>query len=81
MHYKLLSCTKIENLKIYSRSEIMQANVISKAEVMDGKMRLDFAVEMGFEKKIKFYTVCDAFYIKLFKKIIDTEFAKLDFYE
>jgi len=50
MHYKLLSCTKIENLKIYSRSEIMQANVISKAEVMDGKMRLDFAVEMGFKK-------------------------------
>ena len=59
----------------------MQANVISKAEVMDGKMRLDFAVEMGFEKKIKFYTVCDAFYIKLLKKIINTEFAKLDFYE
>jgi len=28
----------------------MQANVISKAEVMDGKMRLDFAVEMGFKK-------------------------------
>jgi hypothetical protein len=22
---------------------------------------LDFAVEMGFEKKMKFYTVCDAF--------------------
>jgi hypothetical protein len=59
----------------------MQANVISKAEVMDGKMRLDFAVEMRFEKNIKFYTVCDAFYIKLLKKIINTEFAKLDFYE
>jgi hypothetical protein len=43
----------------------MQANVISKAEVMDGKKRLDFAVEMGFEK-IKFYTVCNAFYIKKF---------------
>jgi hypothetical protein len=29
----------------------MQANVISKAEVMNGKKRLDFAVEMEFEKK------------------------------
>jgi hypothetical protein len=61
-------------------SEIIQAYVISKAEVMDEKIELDFAVEMGF-KKIKFYTVCDAFYIKFLKNIIDTEFAKLDFYE
>jgi hypothetical protein len=45
----------------------MQADVISKAEVMDGKIGLDFVVEMGFEKKIKFYTVCDAFYVELFK--------------
>jgi hypothetical protein len=33
---------------------------------MDGKMGLDFAVEMGFEKKMNFYTVCDPFYVKLF---------------
>jgi hypothetical protein len=49
-------------------SEIIQADVISKAEVIDEKMGLDFAVEMGFEKQIKLYTVCDAFYIKLFLK-------------
>jgi hypothetical protein len=47
-------------------SEIIQADVISKAEVMDEKMGLDFAVEMRFEKQIKLYTVCDAFYIKNF---------------
>jgi len=29
----------------------MQADVISKAEVMDGKIGLDFVVEMEFEKK------------------------------
>jgi len=29
----------------------MQTYVISKAEVMDGKIGLDFVVEMGFEKK------------------------------
>ena len=46
----------------------MQAGVISKAEVMDGKIGLDFVVEMGFEKKMKFYTVCDAFYVELFLK-------------
>jgi hypothetical protein len=42
----------------------MQLDVISKADVMDGKMGLAFAVEMGSEKKKKLYTVCDAFYIK-----------------
>jgi hypothetical protein len=49
-------------------SEIIQAYVISKAEVMDKKIGLDFAVEMGCEKQMKLYTVCDAFYIKLFLK-------------
>jgi hypothetical protein len=31
------------------------------------KMELDFAVEMGFEKKKNFHTVCDAFYVRIFK--------------
>jgi hypothetical protein len=35
---------------------------------MDGKMRLDFAMEMRFEKKMNFYTVCHPFYVKHFKK-------------
>ena len=29
----------------------MQANVISKVEVIDEKMRLDFAMEMEFKKQ------------------------------
>jgi len=48
-------------------SEILQTDVISKTEVMLEKMGLDFAVEMGFEKKMKFYTVCDAFYVRIFQ--------------
>jgi len=47
----------------------MQLDVISKADVMDEKMGLAFAVEMG-SKKMKLYTVCDAFYIKLFLKTL-----------
>jgi len=31
-------------------------------------MGLDFAVEMGFEKNMNFYTVCYPFYVKLFLK-------------
>ena len=45
----------------------MEADVISKIQVMDGKIRLVFAVEMEFFlfKKMKFYNVCVVLYVRI----------------
>jgi hypothetical protein len=48
---------------------------------MDEKMGLDFAVEMGFEKKNEFLHCLWSILRKtFFKKFIDTEFLKFNFY-